>query len=69
MKKVMSVVEDVNLRQTARFMLRLIENRLRYLESIKFTTRDDDARVQEMLLLNAEWARYVALTSAEIGEK
>jgi len=39
----------------------LVEARLRYLESIKWTTKNDEARVAEMHRLEGIWAELVGM--------
>jgi hypothetical protein len=41
-------------------LLSLIELRLRYLESLQWTTKDDERRVDEMHRLNILWSNLVA---------
>jgi len=40
-------------------LVKMIESRLRYLESIKFTTRDDEGRVAEMHQWEIVWANLI----------
>lgn len=41
-------------------LLSLVELRLRYLESLQWTTKDDERRVDEMHRLNILWSNLVA---------
>jgi hypothetical protein len=41
-------------------LLSLVELRLRYLESLKWTTQEDERRVDEMHRLNILWSNLVA---------
>lgn len=47
------------------YMIRLVEDRLRYLESLKWTTKNDEARVAEMHRLNVLWSDLVVEEDAK----